>query len=237
MSESPASKDYLDSVSARMKSDWNARARENPRFFIASGESETEAEFLASGERDVAIFFHGIEDLLHPGQDVLDIGCGMGRMDRVIAPKVRSLVGVDVSAGMVRLASERLAELDNVRFVEVSGYDLAPIADASISLVFSHIVFQHMPRLAAKSYLHDIPRVLAPGGALVFQVMESVDVEPMDLPDDDTFGMRYYREDHVRAPLEGLGFDVLDVFRVPEGTGGALNHMRFHARLREGGGA
>jgi SAM-dependent methyltransferase len=48
---------------------------------------------------------------------------------------------------------------------------LSPLEDASFDFVFSHIVFQHLPRKAyAERYFHEAFRVLAPGGIFRVQV-------------------------------------------------------------------
>ena len=52
------------------------------------GSSGSGSSFGASGERDVGYFFSELEQLLSPDARFLDIGCGIGRMDAVIAPKV-----------------------------------------------------------------------------------------------------------------------------------------------------
>src|SRR4051812_19487958 len=48
--------------------------------------------------------------------DVLDIGCGIGRIERALAPDVRSIIGIDVSAGMIAEARARCRDLRNVTF-------------------------------------------------------------------------------------------------------------------------
>ncbi|MGB3967549.1 MAG: methyltransferase domain-containing protein [Planctomycetota bacterium] len=188
-----------------MKGDWNRRAATDAQHFIASAAPDAGDAFRASGERDVAAFFRGHERLLHPGQDVLDLGCGIGRMDEFVAPRVRSLLGVDVSGEMVARARARLAHLANVRFVEGDGFTL-PVPDTSVSLVWSHIVLQHTPRHVTFGYLREAFRVLRPGGDLLFQLPEAVPGAPADPPATDTFEMRFWREDDVRQALERIGF-------------------------------
>ena len=52
-----------------------------------------------------------------------------------------------------------------------SGFDLRPLPDACFDLVFSYIVFQHIPSAAViRSYVREAGRVLKPGGAFKFQV-------------------------------------------------------------------
>src|SRR5688572_22686649 len=149
-----------------MKGDWDRRAKADARYYIATegGDGDGEAAFAASGLRDVRAFFDGLEHLLTPATRVLDVGCGLGRMDEHVAPHVGTLTGVDVSGAMVAQARERLRALPNVTFVEGDGWTL-PFAEGAFDLVFSHIVFQHAPREVARSYFGEVFRVLRSGGA------------------------------------------------------------------------
>ena len=224
--------DDLDRSARRMKTDWNERARENAHYYIASTEFSSEDEFRASGRRDVALFFKGLEELLHPGQLVLDLGCGIGRMDEVLAPLVEHVTGVDVSSEMVERARDRLAGLSNVRFVEVSGRDLAPIPDNSVALLFSHIVFQHIPKDAVCAYVADAYRVLAPGGHLIFQVIERSPESPPDPPASDTFGLRYYTTDEITRLLEHLQYREISFARLAGSEKATVAHLRVSARTQ-----
>ncbi len=194
-------------MTADMKGDWNRRAVENAPYYIATTNWETTEKFDESGRRDAELFFEPHHDLLDAGHVVLDIGCGIGRMDRHVAPKVGHLIGCDVSGEMIARARERLKDLHNVEFVEVDGWSLGPIADASIDVVFSHIVFQHLPRRAVDAYFREAYRVLKPGGTFLFQVPEAVGEAPAEHPDTETFEMRFHREVDVRRALEALGFE------------------------------
>lgn len=197
-----------------MKGDWNRRAAENAEYYIATAAPDAGDAFRSSGERDVKAFFLGLEHLLHKGQTVVDIGCGIGRMDEFVAPHVQQLTGVDVSGEMVKKATARLAHLANVRFVEGDGYHL-PLPDQSRSLVFSHIVLQHTPRHVTLGYLGEAYRVLQSGGHLVFQMPEVAPGAPKDPPGDDTFEMRFWQESDLRAAVERLGFRWVDCRRFP----------------------
>jgi len=97
---------------------------------------------------------------------VLEIGCGIGRVGRVIAPLCRQWIGCDVSANMLKHAAERLSDFRNVRFVELSGYDLAPIPDQSVDMVYCTVVFMHLDEWDRYHYVLDAHRVLRPGGRI-----------------------------------------------------------------------
>ena len=64
------------------------------------------------------------ERLLAPDRDVLDLGCGIGRVAAALAPLVRSVLGIDVSPGMVAQARQRYSALANLRFETTPGTSL-----------------------------------------------------------------------------------------------------------------
>jgi ubiquinone/menaquinone biosynthesis C-methylase UbiE len=128
---------------------------------------------------------------------------------------VQRLTGIDVSGEMVRKARARLGHLPNVAFVEGDGLTLRGIDDASIDLVFSHIVFQHMPRHAVAGYFREVHRVLRRGGDFVFQMPEWNPRAPADPPVADSFEMRFWTEAQLDALLRPLGLLPQDVRRFP----------------------
>jgi (2Fe-2S) ferredoxin/SAM-dependent methyltransferase len=197
-----------------MKADWNQRAASAEHFIATADGSDADA-FRASGERDTTAFFDGLRHLLTSRTVVLDIGCGIGRMDEFVAPHVQRLTGIDVSGEMVRKARARLGHLPNVAFVEGDGLTLRGIDDASIDLVFSHIVFQHMPRHAVAGYFREVHRVLRRGGDFVFQMPEWNPRAPADPPVADSFEMRFWTEAQLDALLRPLGLLPQDVRRFP----------------------
>ena len=214
-----------------MKGDWNRRARQNPRFYIATTAEDSETAFEDSGKRDVTLFFQGLEHLLTPDATVLDIGCGIGRMDRHVAPRVKKLIGIDVSGDMIAGARQRLGDLSNVEFLEGDGWTLKAIPDAVIDLVFSHIVLQHVPRKVATSYFLEAWRVLRLGGRFVFQMPEAAANTPADPPTHDTFEMRFYREQDLQQELEGSGFRYLGCRRGRVHSDRLdFNQLRLHAQ-------
>ena len=107
--------------------------------------------------------------LLDPDSAVLDVGCGIGRLEAALAPRVASVTGVDNSPAMLEEARRRCGHLPNVRFALASGRDLEGIAAESVDLV---LLIDTLPclilsgsALAAK-LCAESARVLAPGGSL-----------------------------------------------------------------------
>lgn len=159
-----------------MREFWDARAREEAYYFIDNrrvyGDAEL-AEFWSNGEQDLDHFLGLLGAQLAPDDVALDIGCGVGRLTRVLAKRTHKTYGIDVSEEMLERAREHNAELDNVEWIAGDGSSLAPLPDASIDACVSHVVFQHIPDpQITLGYVREIGRVLRPGGWAAFQVSD-----------------------------------------------------------------
>jgi cyclopropane fatty-acyl-phospholipid synthase-like methyltransferase len=152
-----------------MRADWDRRARENAPFYVCTTASDSPESFAASGERDLeGQVLDGLDVL--PGWRVLEIGCGMGRLVKPLSGRVARVVGVDLSEEMIRRARDYCAGLGNVELHRTDGR-LDSLPEASFDFVFSHIVFQHVPRKAyVEAYFRDAFRLLVPGGTFRVQV-------------------------------------------------------------------
>lgn len=105
--------------------------------------------------------------LVAPDRRLLEIGCGIGRLTRALAPFVADALGLDVSTGMVAEATRRGRGVPRLGYARTSGRGLDGIADASVDLV---LVADVMPYLVeaglADIHVVEATRVLRPGGAL-----------------------------------------------------------------------
>jgi SAM-dependent methyltransferase len=159
-----------------MEAFWNERAREDAFFFVDSrleyGHPDV-ARFFADGEADLAEVLRLTGGRIGPGDTVVDVGCGLGRLTRALAGRARAVVALDVSGEMLERARELNPELENVRWVKGDGTSLAGIDDASADAVISHVVFQHIPDpRVTLGYVREMGRVLRPGGWAGFQVSD-----------------------------------------------------------------
>jgi SAM-dependent methyltransferase len=148
-----------------MKADWDVRAGENAHKAIACDDSQTEAAFRASGERDLQAILDGVSEILPGRESVLEIGCGTGRLLEPLTRQFKQVFGVDVSGEMVRRGRQRLVHLPQVQFVEIDGLGKLPFGDGAFDFCFSYITFHHIPiRSVVRSYINESGRVLKPGG-------------------------------------------------------------------------
>jgi arsenite methyltransferase len=106
--------------------------------------------------------------LLHPGERVLDLGCGAGTDTLVAAQMVGpegSVTGIDMTEEMLAKARGSVAELSvtNVELVAGEAESL-PFADESFDVVISNGVIDLIPDKDA--VFAEIHRVLTPGGRI-----------------------------------------------------------------------
>jgi ubiquinone/menaquinone biosynthesis C-methylase UbiE len=106
--------------------------------------------------------------------DVVEIGCGAGRIGAPLAPLCRSWVGADISANMLARASERLSNIPNARLVQLSHTGLREFKDNSFDVAYCTSVFGHLDEMDRWQYIREALRVLRPGGRLL---VDNIDVE------------------------------------------------------------
>lgn len=211
-----------DTAAAVMKRDWDERARENARWYINTlSVGQSEEEFDLSGRRDFDGLVGADLSLLTDGRDpgelrLLEIGCGIGRMSRYLAETFGEVEALDVSGEMVSRARERLAGMQNLRFHESNGIDLALFDDESFDVVFCAYVFQHVPSdQVIDSYIREAFRVLRPRGIFKFVTNAVADAEYLAIEKNTWSGVTF-PESRVRALAHELGAQLLGV--VGDGT-------------------
>ena len=118
-----------------------------------------------------------IAALLPPDWEVADLGCGTGRLARMLAARVRRVWAVDGSRAMLAAARRELDGVPNARLV---GADLAalPLPDACVdaALMLLSLTWVDDP----ERVLAQAARILRPGGRLVL----------VDLLEHDRAGFR-----------------------------------------------
>jgi len=124
-----------------------------------------------------AMFRH-LMDVMAPPADgrILDVGCGSGALDRLLARRLGSAAridAVDVNPFLLREAAELAREFgDRIRFMPGSALDL-PFPDATFDCVFSVTVLEECD---ANRAIAEMIRVARPGGNI------GIVVRAIDLP-------------------------------------------------------
>lgn len=159
---------------------WDQRAEEDAFFFVDNrmeyGKPDLE-RFWADGERDLDKLLGALGVSVQQQDHVLEIGCGVGRLTRVLARRAASITALDVSQRMLDKAAELNPGLSNVTWTLGDGSSLQPIPPSSVDVCISHVVFQHIPDPAITlGYVREMGRVLRPGGWAAFQVSNYPDL-------------------------------------------------------------
>ncbi len=117
----------------------------------------------------VSSFMAVFRSVAYPAARCLEIGCGGGRMTRLMRPHVAALSAVDVSEPILDEARRVMAGLGVTDFFVVTRFgDNLPIA--AYDLVASHDVFVHFDFDEISRYAHNVNRALGREGYFVLSV-------------------------------------------------------------------
>jgi len=93
---------------------------------------------------------------------VLDVGCGSGMFFSQVANKAQTVVGVDISRGLLNKAKQRLTE--NSHLVQADA-DYLPFRDGTFNAIFAFTMIQNMPKPIKT--LKEIKRITAKDGKII----------------------------------------------------------------------
>jgi SAM-dependent methyltransferase len=174
--------------------------------------------------RDRLLVDHG----LRADSDVLDIGCGIGRVAVALIPVLTegTYEGFDIVPQFIRWCSReitprhprfrfRLADVRNRQYNRHGGSPAAeyefPFADSAFDVALAASVFTHMEPDGVRRYLEETFRVLRPGGSLActFFLVDD-EVESLLAANRGAFSL-----DHRLTDAEGSAYLATDA-RVPE---------------------
>jgi ubiquinone/menaquinone biosynthesis C-methylase UbiE len=158
---------------------------------------------------------------LRPEMTVLDFGCGPGFLAKEVSRHVARVVATDISRGVIACA-QHINGAPNLTYVRNEQTGLRPIDDASIDLVYSFAVFQHLLKEQTLAFFREFRRVLKPGGT---GVCHTILQEPGEIkPPDDSAGnwiqrrvnlrMVYFRPEEIKALVREAGFTRVEVIAV-----------------------
>ena len=147
---------------------------------------------------------------------VADLGCGAGEFATALREAGAHPIGVDVAREALRRAAVRDPEIDLRLWLP--GEPL-PLEDASVDVAWAGDVLEHVVDLAP--WLSEVRRVLRPGGELLLSTPHHGPRRMLALALSRRRFAEHFepRGDHVRffspatlrALLDDLGFDVLEL--------------------------
>lgn len=121
--------------------------------------------YVSVGERCATNMMEAVETYAeHPVVDLLDWGCGPGRVTMHLAAK--NIHGCDIDREAIGWCQKNLTG----EYAVSPLYPPLPYDDGSFDAVLAMSVFTHLNRRLQLKWLRDLARVLRPGGVLVASV-------------------------------------------------------------------
>lgn len=101
----------------------------------------------------------------NPCSSLLEVGCGAGRLARILATRADHVLGIDASPEMIALARSRSGAVANLRF-ECVDFMTRDFGTSRYDCVFTVTTLHH---LATAPALVRMKSLLTPGGRLIIQ--------------------------------------------------------------------
>lgn len=155
-------------------------------YSAAAGHEKDETEFRHSAAKTVQNLLELAQVRSH--DQVLEVGCGVARIGRELAPGCATWTGADISANMLTHAASRLQGLPNVRLVQLHTVGLFEFEDGAFDVVYFTNMLIHLDEMDRWQYAQEAFRVLRPAGRIF---MDIIDIE-------SDFGWGMFARDAVR---------------------------------------
>lgn len=157
-----------------MRQQWNEMAGRNPFFSVTSWPDFEDRDrldiefFWKIGQihsRNLLAYLKLSERSQTSRLDLVEIGCGLGRMTHDFAARFNRVYALDIAENMLTGARSYWGHLPNVQFILGDGASLRPVPDRAVDIVLSFYVLNHAvhPDIVL-SYLREAGRVLKSGG-------------------------------------------------------------------------
>jgi SAM-dependent methyltransferase len=148
-----------------------------------------------------------------PGRPIGDVGCGPGHVGAYLAERGVTVIGVDLSPGMIGMARQRYPDLT----FEVGSMTALPVADAAWAGAVCVYAIIHLGEGQRPGAYAELARVIAPGGWLLMSFHVSDAERPMGAVNhldrwwDSAVDLDFHFLDpaEVTAGLTAAGFAVM----------------------------
>jgi demethylmenaquinone methyltransferase/2-methoxy-6-polyprenyl-1,4-benzoquinol methylase len=106
-----------------------------------------------------------IAEHIHPGNHVLDLGCGTGTLAQMCIERGAVVMGVDANSGMLAVAKRNSP---SANFLNISLGNLDEhLGDESFDIILSTLAFSELTRAERIHALKQIKRILRNGGTVL----------------------------------------------------------------------
>jgi len=216
--------------------DWSQRAEKG---FLASGIDPADRR----GHKNYYIDLlqkMALEEVLDLKGDevVLDFGCGSGRFSYWIAPRVKKVVGLEITPEMVELA-ERNRDVENVEFMVYDGIHF-PVFPFPFDLILSVGVLQTMRGEILKRTISKLAQYLKKNGRFLL-IEQTSDNPKVERPKVEEY-LQAFKESKLEClqyyPIRNGRWWMLYLIRygvIPKGWFRQIAHYELEKRRKEDG--
>ncbi|MBV9734534.1 MAG: class I SAM-dependent methyltransferase [Acidisphaera sp.] len=223
----------LQAMMDRVNRHWTQLGIDDPYWSVLGSEDfrqetieETREEFYETGQMEVDRLFSfaarsGID--LAARRTCFELGCGIARVTRALAPHFQHVYAADISAVHLEHARTALAEADitNVSLIRVTSLESIR-SIRNYDLFYSYISLQHNAPPVIAHILGTVLTNLNPGGVAFFQVPTyhlgyefSAQTYLENEEDEASMEMHVLPQEKVMDIIYGTGCKVLEVREDP----------------------
>jgi len=94
----------------------------------------------------------------------VDLAAGHGRNSIILSTLAERLTIIDIQPSNIEICRRRFGNRKNIEFFVNNGFDMRPVRDEDVTLVYCFDAMVHFDSDVVRSYLCDTRRVLLPGG-------------------------------------------------------------------------
>jgi 2-polyprenyl-3-methyl-5-hydroxy-6-metoxy-1,4-benzoquinol methylase len=223
-----ASHDLLDSYLAETISQWKSLGELEPYWSVLSSDlykgdldNQQKEGFYLSGKIVVDEFVHLLEARSVPiekASNVLELGCGVGRITKSLASQFNSVTAIDISPGNLAIARMELSSYSNVHFVLADEMSSLDKLQSNFDVFLSVITLQHNPPEIQRLFLENMLSKLKKNGSIAyFQTVTHITkrgkqtaTQSSDKKSFDTFA---YPMHEILKTIKDSGFEIFEVYR------------------------
>jgi ubiquinone/menaquinone biosynthesis C-methylase UbiE len=150
-----------------------------------------------------------------PGERVLDVGCGPGRLTMGAAQaagRTGETLGIDASPEMIALATEKASRASIPASFRVAAIEALPVPDKHFDVALASLMIHHLPPDLQRRGVAEIFRVLKPDGRFVIVDFRATPSHGLGHV-LSLLGLRRGSDhaEHLKALLNEGGFESVDI--------------------------
>lgn len=143
---------------------------------------------------------------------LLDIGCGTGRVSKLLRARCDNLIAMDLAEGMLAYAAQKYSQLDNntkISWLLADAEDL-PLQDNSMQAVFSTMALQWCQNI--EQVCQEVYRVLKPNSHAVLAILCDGSMQELQQSwraiDSHRHVNQFYSQKKLQSVAQNAGFTV-----------------------------